>query len=355
MPQLMKAAILNGIRSFDIQSVEKPIPKEGEILLKIDSCSICGSDLRIYNHGNDRVQYPAIIGHEIAGTVVESKSAHFKIGERLALGADVPSMLDVFSKNGLANLSDINYAIGYQFPGGFSEYCLLNKLTVDFGPITKIPNHVKSEVASLCEPLACCINGLELGFMAPGKTVLIFGAGPIGVMLAKAAYAFGAGACVLLDLDQNRVEQAKEMGIPDSYLLTDQILPELIEKFAQEKSGFDLVFTACPSPSAHEMAIDAVGKRGVVNLFGGLPKSARKIQLESNTLHYKEAYLTGSHGSTPVQHQLAMKMIANSQIDLEKLVSHRFALEDIDEAMSIVENRKGLKALIFPFGLEGKD
>ncbi|MBM3282681.1 zinc-binding dehydrogenase [Candidatus Gottesmanbacteria bacterium] len=347
---LLKAAILMGIKDMRVQEVDTPVPGKGEIVLKVRACAVCGSDIRIFYHGNDRVTYPAIIGHEISGEVFELGEGveGFEAGDRLAVGADVPNMRDDWGKAGMANLCDINYAMGYQLQGGFAEYCLLNELVVNYGPVTKIPEHVSFEEASLCEPLACCINGLELAFMQPGKSILIIGAGPIGILLYRTAIAFGAGTVVLTDIEEARLNLARSLEIENVFNSKELSLPDIAAHFRDCKGGFNIVITACSSPEAQEEAVGVVSKRGVVNYFGGLPENARKISISSNTLHYSEAFITGSHGSTPRQHRLAMKIIADERIDVKSLVSHVFRLDDIIDAFNVVEQRKGLKVIIKP-------
>lgn len=352
MRKTMKAARLHGIRDIRVEEIERPAAGRGEMLIKVHACSVCGSDVRIFNFGNDRVKYPAIVGHEIAGEVAEVGEGvrGFRPGERVAVGADVPSMEDDWGKSGVGNLSDINYAIGYQFPGGFAQYCLLNELTVRFGPVTRIPDHVSYEEASIAEPLACCINGLERTFMAPGKTVLVIGAGPIGILLVRLAEAFGASIVVLAERDALRVEQVRRLGLKNVFHVGDRSVRELDAHFRKDREGFDVVLTACSSPEAQEEAAEVVAKRGVVNFFGGLPGNARRIALSSNNIHYKEAYVTGSHGSTPLQHKLAVGMIASARIDVASLISHRFPLDKVRDAFDKVEGRTGLKVVVNPWG-----
>jgi len=226
---------------------------------------------------------------------------------------------------------------------------LLNELTVNYGPITKIPENVTYEEASLAEPLACCINGFERVFMSLGKTVLIIGAGPIGILLAKTAKAFGASWVVLADIDNNRVDQAKKLGINNVYNIKDIQIDNFPIAYVKERNGFDVIFTACAVPDVQESAIEYLSKRGVVNYFGGLPETARKISIFSNPIHYKEALLTGSHGSTPLQHKIAIQMISSGQINVSSLISHSFPLEGIHDAFNIVERRLGLKVIIKPW------
>jgi L-iditol 2-dehydrogenase len=345
----MKSSVLRGIREIGIQEHDLPTPGRGEVLIRVRACSVCGSDVRIFNHGNDRVKYPAVLGHEMAGDVVAvgESVARFKVGDRICVGADVPSMQDEWSTNGMANLCDINYAIGYQFPGGFAEYCLLNELTVRYGPVAVIPDGLDYAEAALSEPLACCLNGLERSFLEAGKSVLIFGAGPIGILLARAARAMGASLVAMFDTDGARAEQARRLGIIDAYDSTE-IDPVPLALELTNGLGFNAVFTACPSADAQEIAVRTVSKRGVVNFFGGLPKSAREIRISSNFLHYREAYITGSHGSTPRQHRTALQMIANGQVEVKSLITHEFPLDQTVAAFRMVEDREGLKVVIKP-------
>lgn len=350
----MKAAVLHGIGDIRVEDVKCLNPGPSDVLIRVHVCCVCGSDVRIFNHGNERVIYPSIIGHEMAGEVVEvgDEVTRYRPGDRICVGSDVPNMEESWGKNGMGNLCDINYAVGYQFPGGFAEYCLLNDLTLRYGPVARIPEGLPYEEAALAEPLACCINGLERSFLQPGKTVLIIGAGPIGILLARAAEAFGATLTVLVDRDDNRVRLAKESGVKNVFDSRTTSLRELDEGFDKERQGFDVILTACPSPEAHEEAIEVVAKRGVVNLFGGLPSDARKISFLSNLVHYKEAYITGAHGSTPVQHRLALDLISEGRIDVASLISHRFPLEKIEDAFSTVMEKRGLKVAVLPNQLD---
>jgi len=345
----MKAAVLAGRQQIEIQTLPIPEVTAGSILLKILACGVCGSDIRIFNNGHSRVAYPAITGHEIAAEVVEVGAGvtGFKVGDRLSLGADVPCGQCEWCQNGLGNCCEQNFAIGHQFPGGFAQYCLLSPITVQYGPLRAVPDGVDMELAALAEPLACCINGLERVNFAPGRSAVILGAGPIGIMLAQAARAFGSPLVILSDIDPERLRMARVSGA-DCYLNAtgDELVSQVMDTTGGR--GADVVFTACPSPDAQEDALRIVGTRGAINLFGGLPGSARPIQFLSNLIHYKEITLTGSHGSTPRQHALAVDLIASGRINLSGLITHHFPLDDIRQAFQTVEDRHGLKVMILP-------
>jgi len=321
----------------------------GEVLVRVRSCAVCGSDIRIYHRGNPRVKPPQIIGHEIAGEVVEVGSGvkGFKVGDRVALGADVPCGTCNFCRNGLGNNCPINYAIGYQFQGGFAEYIPLNELTVKYGPLHKIPDGLSFDEASLAEPLACCINGYELANPTLGDTVVIIGAGPVGLMLVELAKNMGADKVILSQRSRERLEMAQRFSADVIISTSEEDFVSRVMEETQEQ-GADVVMVACANPSAQEDALKVVGHRGRVNFFGGLPPGSSKIHIDSNLIHYKECFVLGSHGSVPRQHKLALDILAEGKVQGKDLITHHFALEDIKEAFEVAEGHKGLKVIVNP-------
>jgi len=345
----VKAAVLEALNHITVKEVETPRPAKGELLLRVRACAVCGSDVRIFHHGNPRVKPPAIIGHEIAGEVVAVGEGveGFRVGDGVAVGADVPCGRCELCRQGLGNNCAINYAIGYQFPGGFAEYILLNEITVNYGPVQRIPDGLSWEAAALAEPLACAINGFEVGRVHPGCSLLIIGAGPIGCMMIQLARHWGVAKVILAQRSRARLELARQFGA-DAYLGTsEEDLVGRARKLTDGK-GPDCVITACGSVEAHEQAIEVVAQRGCVNLFGGLAKGTRNLSVPSNTIHYKECLVTGSHGSTPRQHRMALNFIANGYVKAEQFVTHRFPLAEIEQAIATSEDRVGLKVIVNP-------
>jgi len=336
-----------------LKILENKIPRvvDGSLLIKIEACAICGSDLRIYNDGNIRIKPPRIIGHEIAGEVVAVGKGiiNYKVGDLISTGADIPCGKCEHCLNGQSNCCDINYAVGYQFDGGFSQYMLLDPLMVKYGPIQKVKNNLEPDLAALAEPLACCINGYERGLIKPKSTVVIFGGGPIGLMLCLLAPIYKVKKVILVEPNNHRIEFAKN-NIHSINHFINPLENDPIEKIMSITNGLgsELVFTANPIVETHEQAIEVVSKRGVVNLFGGLPKDAKKIQILSNNIHYKESYITGSHGSTPKQHKKALGLINKNKVNLAPLITHKFSLKNIEEAFKIAKSGKGLKVIVKP-------
>jgi L-iditol 2-dehydrogenase len=326
-----------------------PALEPGEILLKVESCGICGSDLKIVKNGNHRVASGQIIGHEIAGTVFATEgSTSYRVGERLAIGADVPCGKCYYCNNGIANCCDINYAIGHQFEGGFSEYMVLNDLTLKLGPVQRISDSVSFDEASLAEPLACCINGYERAVFQQFSNVVIFGAGPIGLMLASLAPMYGAKNIIMIDPNQQRLDRAKSLGLANHLINPDHCNSQSVVLDITQGGGADLVFTANAVKETHVQGIGMLARRGVINLFGGLPKDSGSIAMDSNFIHYREAYITGSHGSTPEQHKKALSFIEGNQINHKAFITHKFSLEKFDEAFKVAQSGDAIKVIINP-------
>jgi L-iditol 2-dehydrogenase len=242
---------------------------------------------------------------------------------------------------------EINYAIGYQFPGGFQQRMLLNAKTVRYGPITPIPDDLSYEQAAIAEPLACAINGLELGNFAPGKSMAIIGLGPIGCMMLELGRAFGASRIFAVQRSRRRLELARSFNSEARFICTDDEDP--VETVMREtgREGVDFVVTTAGTTKAQEYGIQMVRHRGYVNLFAGL-KNQPPLTLDSNIIHYREAFVMGSHGSLPRHHRQAVDLIARGRISAANYISRTFALAEIAEALAYHESRAGLKVVVKP-------
>jgi len=345
----MKAAVLEALEKIVIKEVPDVEPGPGELKLRVHVCAVCGSDVRIFHHGNPRVRPPAIIGHEVAGEVVAVGDGvdQWKVGDRVALGADVPCGKCYWCQNGLGNNCNENHAIGYQFPGGFAEEMVLDPMIVDYGPVTPIPDNVSYEQAALAEPLACAINGLEMCRLSVGDSLCIIGAGPLGCMMIELGRHMGAAEIIVVQRSRKRLELARAFGADRYVCSEDADVLDAVRDITGGR-GPDVVVTTCGSVDAHEQAIEMVAKRGRVNLFGGLGKGARNLDVPSNTIHYKECFVLGSHGSVPRHHRIAMALIEKGVVDVARCITHRFPLDDIRAAFDAAEKHEGLKVVVQP-------
>jgi len=348
IPPTMQAAVFHGPGDLRVEPRDVPRVVPGSVLVAVRACAVCGSDIRIAREGNPRIVPPRILGHEIAGDVVAVGEGvrHFRVGERVAIGADVPCGTFAHCTGGRANCCDVNHAVGYQFDGGFADYILLDPLVVRGGPVHTFSPDVGYAEAALAEPLGCCLNGYERSLMERGKSVAIFGAGPIGLMLLMLArQQYGATRVIVIEPSPLRRDAAARFGA------TETIDPGAQDPVAAvadltNGAGVDRVFTACAVVATHEPAVAMIAKRGVVNFFGGVSKTAPPISVLSNAIHYKEAYITGAHGSTPEQHERALGMIAKGEVNVASLITDRVPLSRIAEGMDAARNGRAIKVVV---------
>ncbi len=346
----MKAALLESPKNMRVGDVETPVPKEGEILLKVGACGVCGSDLRFYEYGDRIKKFPFVMGHEIAGTVTEIGKGveNFSIGDRLAMGNEISCRNCEECRRGLDMLCQNVISIGSTVPGGFAEYLLLPKEAAERGPINFMPKNLDFVEASFAEPLACVYNGLEFAGMKEGKSVLVIGAGPIGNLMINTAQIMGASMAVLVDRNEKRLEMSRPTGA-DHYIHSENndFLEESIELTGGR--GYDIVVSACSDINAHRACIQAVAKGGFVNLFGGVPKGTDDtVTFQNNYMHYRQFAVGGSFSSTKDHHRKALELLANGDIKTKNIITHKFPLDDILKAFETVKNRDGLKVVVEP-------
>ena len=346
---MMQAAVLEELEMLVGKEVPKPVVGDTDILIAVKACSICGSDIRMFHHGNNRLTPPAIMGHESAGQVVEvgSQVTRFKVGDRVSMGGDVPCGRCDELRCVSINNCKINPAMGYQYPGSFAEYVLVPELVWSTGPVAIVPDHVSYEEAALAEPLACIINGLEMCKIEFGDTLAIIGTGPLGCMLMEVGRLMGCTKVIAINRSRPRLEMAKEFGADVLICSGEEDMEEAVMK-ATNGLGADVILTACSAPEAQLQTLKIARNRARINLFGGLPKGHSELTIDTNILHYKELYLFGSHGASPKHHQMAVDLIASGTIDMKRYISHRFPLSQAPEAFQAAEDRDGRRVVIKP-------
>ncbi len=238
--------------------------------------------------------------------------------------------------------------IGFDFDGGFAEFMTVPAKAVRQGHVHKVPLGLPTEQAVLAEPLACCINGQEPLGIGIGQSVVIIGAGVIGLFHAELAQAKGASRVFVADVLRERLEGVLSLG--DKVVAIDSSQTDLVEEILArtEREGADVVIVACAVGEAHDQALRMVKRKGRVSLFGGLPPDHSRGHLDSNLIHYKEIGVFGAHASTAMQNRLALNLLASGQIRASHYANHVFPLERIWEGMTAVKEGKILKAIVKP-------
>jgi len=345
----MKAALYEGVEKLSLKDVPDPKCPPGGLLLRVHACAICGTDVKTFHHGHTLIRPPRIIGHEVSGEIVEvgQNVQTFRTGQRVAVAPAVPCGQCHFCKKGYPSMCDNLAPIGYHFDGGFAQLMSVPPVAVRTGCVNQIPEGVSFEEAAIAEPLACAINGQELSRIEAADTVLVIGAGPLGCMHAKLARLNGAARVIVADISAERLELASVAGA-DIYINSSTENLEETVRSATNGIGAERVIVACASGAAQEEALSVVAKRGSVNFFGGLPKGKSIINFDSNLLHYRESFVTGTHGSSPDHNRKALELIGSGKLVVRDLISKVIPLEDIIEGIKMAESGKYLKVIVKP-------
>jgi L-iditol 2-dehydrogenase len=347
----MLAAVYHGPNDLRVENV--PVPKigKGELLVKVVSASICGTDLRIF-HGNHRMYRPGTIripGHEVVGTIAEVgiEVENYSVGQRVFCAPNTGCGHCLQCVTGNNNLCAKYDAIGVTSDGGFAEYVRIPANSVQQGNVIPVSESVDPAVAALIEPFACVIRGQNALHIKPGEVVLVIGAGPIGVMHTKLAKARGAGRVIVSEPIPDRAAQAKRMGADRVVDPTSEDLKLALNAESQGR-GADVIIVAAPAHAAQESALDLAAISGRINFFGGLPKDRPMINFDSNLVHYKELVITATTACSTADCWQATQMVNSGLVDLSDVVSQRFPLKDAVSAFAAAEDRKSLKIVLEP-------
>jgi L-iditol 2-dehydrogenase len=347
----MLAAVYHGPNDLRIETVPVPTLGMGEILIKVMSASICGTDLRIF-HGNHRMYAPGIIripGHEVVGTIAETDSEenHLSIGQRVLFAPNTGCGHCVQCISGNNNLCANYDAIGITSDGGFAEYVRIPARSVQQGNLIPLSESLDPAVAALMEPFACVLRGQNALHIKTGEVVLIMGAGPIGVMHMKLARVRGAGRVIVSEPIPERAAQALRMGADRVVNPAEENLKQVMDE-ESEGRGADCIIVAAPVQTAQESSLELAAISGRINFFGGLSKDRSTINFNSNLVHYKELVVTATTACSTADCWQATQIVNSGLVDLSDVVSQRFPLKDALSAFTAAEDRKSLKIVLEP-------
>lgn len=316
-----------------------PVPAAGEVLIAVAAVGVCGSDVHYYRHGRIGefavVEAPLILGHEVSGRIVgvgEGVDAG-RIGERVAIEPQRPCRVCRQCKAGRYNLCpEMRFYATPPVDGAFTGYVTI---PADFAHV--VPDALSDEAAALLEPLSVAVTTMRKARIVPGSRVLIAGAGPIGIICAQTARAFGAAEVIVSDPVADRRDRALRFGA------TSAIDP-VAEDPAELGLAVDAFIDASGAPIAVDRGIRAVGPAGVAVLVG-LGHSTMELPVEH--IQNNEIIVTGVFRYTDTW-PVAAQLVANGQVDLDSLVTGRFGLEEVRDALESDSEPTSLKSIVYP-------
>lgn len=346
----MRAAVYLGKEQLPVLDVSEPTLEDGEVLLAIEACSVCGTDLRTYRHGDAKIQPPRILGHEFCGRVVESRApgAAVAVGDRVVLYIVLVSGTDRYVEMGRENLTTRRTTISYHHDGAFAPLLRVPSLAVRNGNLFQVTSDIPSDIMSLAEPLGCCLNAHSRLGIGLKDTVAVIGAGPIGLMHAALARLQGAQKVFVLDTNPARLEMARRFDIDAALLVRPDGSHREEARALTHGHGPDVVIAAVSSAAAQNDALEMAARAGRVNFFAGLPKSNPVAPLDVNQIHYKELVVSGSYSEKKSDFQAAFALLHSGRFPADRLITHRLPLERIEEAFPLMESGEALKVCILP-------
>jgi L-iditol 2-dehydrogenase len=340
----LKAVFIKGLGEIEIKDV--PIPKinSKEVLVKMIVCGVCGTDIEKIK---GKSATPLKLGHEVAGVIVEVGSAvkNFAVGDRVFVHHHVPCYTCYYCRHGDYTLCD-EFPKSNLDPCGMAEYFRVPEDNVEKGAILKLPNEVEFDEAALIEPIGCCIRGLNKAKVNAGDDVLIIGAGPIGLIMISLLKLFGAGNIIVSETSSFRLSIAKSFNVNVAVNPINENLKETVYEVTDGR-GVDLAIVAVGNAKVIPQALDLLRKGGKLLLFGSPPPGDLLIY-DANKIFLRELKIIPSYSTTEIETNIALKLLKLKKIDVSKLVSHRFKLDEAEKALKLAaESDKALKILIY--------
>jgi L-iditol 2-dehydrogenase len=351
----MQAVVYYAPGDIRVEDIPKPQLREGELLVHVDACAVCGTDLKSKHHGNPRIKAPLVMGHEFTGIIEEispSAVGTWNIGDRIVMATSISCGECYYCKNHFRNLCTNLAPMSFSYPGGMAEYVAIPALALQGGHVITVPakadsENVKAEWAALAEPTSCAVNSVQQCRVQQGDTVLVMGAGPMGLLNAVVAKAFGAGKIIMSELNELRRNQVKNFEIDFVVDPAKEDLNEVV-RTVTNGVGADVVIVAAPAAQPQEQALSFVRKQGTVCLFASLPVGKSMLNIDSRLIHYGEIRLIGSSESTPEHVRKAVEFIVTKKIPADKIASHLLPLHQIEQAFELMTSGEALRVVLIP-------
>ena len=348
----MKAQVFRGVNQLSYEEIPVPEIETDEVLVQVQVVGLCQSDIKKIRY--PLYEPPRIFGHETAGVIakVGDRVTGWQVGQRVVVMHHIPCMHCDYCLNENFSMCEtyknITTTAGFApSGGGFAEYVKVPGHIVRNGGLIHIPESVTFEQASFVEPTNCCLKAVKKAQVAPGQTVLVVGAGPIGLMFVMLVKYFG-GRAIATDLLPSRIEKALSVGAEAAFDARD---PDLHAKIGVLTGGMgaDTSILAVPSEKAFFQALDCTRKGGKILFFAEFPDEV-EIPINPNVLYRREIDLMGSYSSSFRLQSLSADIVFNKRIDVDALISDRYPLQDLSKAveLAVKPTADTYKILLYP-------
>ncbi len=350
VPATMLAAVYRGVNDVRLETVPVPQIGAGELLLRVHTCGVCGTDLKKIATGSHSA--PRIFGHETSGVVaaVGAGVSRFATGDRVVVFHHIPCRQCYYCRHQTfaqcSTYKKVGCTAGFEpSGGGFAEYVRVMDWIVDQGTV-KIPDGISFEQACFVEPVNTCMKGIDALRLQPGETVLVIGQGPIGIILSVLARKAGA-AVITSDLYAERLRISKSLGFGFAIDASQQDAGDYVRQ-QTEGRGADAVILAVGANALIRPAMDAARPGGRVLLFAQTQRG--EVVVDPAAICVDEKALLGSYSASVDLQEDSVQFVMNREMDLERLISHRFPLQESPRALELAAHPQpaSMKIVIQP-------
>jgi len=349
LPQTMQGAMLLGPEQIEIRDVPVPRPGEGELLLKVEAATTCGTDVKVFRRGGHprMLKAPTLFGHEMAGKVAALGPgvSGYAVGDAIVAANSAPCLKCEPCLRGRENLcEDLHY-----LNGAFAEYMLVPRRFVERN-VHRIPDGLSFERAALAEPLACVLHGIDAcelekyGAKGPVE-ILVFGGGPIGLLFVAALARMGHSP-VLADPNPSRLAVGQALGATRTLeIQRGGGQAAFVRGESPGGTGFWITVDCTGQPGVWSDAIESVRPGGLINLFGGCAPGT-SIPLDTHLVHYSELTLKGVYHHRPDTFRRAIALLADPAFKADLLLSGTQPIAGVVEALRSMMRKEALKVVI---------
>lgn len=336
----MKAAQFDRPPSLNIINKPLRLLMQGEILVRVEACGICGTDVHIVE-GTSRSTPPVVIGHEYTGIVtdVAQGTTGVAVGDHVGIDPNISCGTCYYCRRGLVHLCSNLRALGVDIDGGMADYSI-----VPSKQAYVLPEEMTPELSTFIEPVSCAIHGVDLARIRSGDTVVILGAGTIGLIMMQLAQNAGAARLIVVEPFAHKRGIAKDLGadvVLDPHV-TD--IQSTILDFTHV--GADVVIECAGSPRTAELALQLARRGGLVEFFGVCPIGER-ISIEPNAVYQRELTIVGSY-INPHTFDRSVALLKTGRVRTDKFLIHKFPLEGVHEALRYQREGKTIKSIVQP-------